>query len=469
MTSDDLITNVIYYSLFHKELFDNNTNIIKYLPKNAFGVFSTIRRATKLKSYPIDIHGCIGYWDPNFNTLTNKILYDNLLRVSYDAMWSDDRNKYFPPIQTDPASFIEIDFMMNPLYKIDKTTGIITKLNKSFTNTTFGIIIQTKDGTHRATYLPGVFPSISWKNLIISIKNKANITYEEFDVFAYKIIQLKSALTTLLIGNIFPYICIRRFTQLLLRNVQPTLTFPFVYSCRNNILEWNNNDDVRNISTLADVFKYITIYPDIASKSQLNFIKQKIFDILHTNNMQKYSSQSLSFLGFIVRLLYINKEEYCNKLLTDLPYAEEEFEKPEIMIGLNNAGCNISYKQYNYSLAYVADDSIFRMNWIIQAIISYNKKPSNRLISTLEDKINILIQNIGRIETNYIAVSFEALCFVYRSVKRVKILNKIFELLFELEKRRNCYNTLYTFLDKKARVDISNHVLNGLVQLIHID
>ena len=55
---------------------------------------------------------------------------------------------------------------------------------------------------------------------------------------------------------------------------------------------------------------------------------------------------------------------------------------------------------------------------------------------------------------------------MYRSTKRQRILHKIFELMFELEKRRNCYDTLYTFLDKKARVDISNHVLNGLVQLI---
>jgi hypothetical protein len=466
MTSNDLITNVIYYSLFHKELFEDNTKIIKYLPKNVFGVFSTIRRASKLKSYPVDIHGCIGYWDPNFNTLTNKILYENLLRVSYDAMWSDDRSKYFAPIRTDPASFLEIDFMMNPLYKIDKTTGIITKLNIPFTNTKFGIIIQTKDRTRRATYLPGVFPSISWKNLVISIKNKANITYEDFYVFAYKIIQVKSDFTTLLTGNIFPYISIRRFTQMLLRNVQPTLKFPFAYSCMNNILEWNSSDDVRNISTLADIFKYITIYPDIASKSQLNFIIQKIFDILHNRNMQKYSSQSLSFLGFIVGILDINKEEYCKKLFADLPYAEEEFEKPEIIIGLNNAGCNINSKQYNYPLTYSADDSIFKMNWIIQATISYNNKLANYLIAILEDKINILIKNIGRIETNYIAVSFEALCFVYRSTKRQKILHKIFELLFELEKRRNCYDTLYTFLDKKARVDISNHVLNGLVQLI---
>jgi hypothetical protein len=91
------------------------------------------------------------------------------------------------------------------------------------------------------------------------------------------------------------------------------------------MLEWNYNDDVRNISTLGDIFKYITIYPNLASKTQFFFIKQKIFNIL--NNIQKYSSQSLSFLGVIVGIFNINKEAYCKKLLTDLPAAEEEFEK----------------------------------------------------------------------------------------------------------------------------------------------
>jgi hypothetical protein len=463
MTSNDLITNVIYYSLFHKELFDNKNNLIKYLPKNVFGVFSTIRRAGKLKSYPIDIHGCIGYWDPNFNTLNNKILYENLLRVSYDSLWDDNRNKYFPPIQTDPDSFLEIDFMMNPLYKIDKKTGIISNLNIPFTNNIFGIIIQTKDKSRRATYLPKVFPSISWNKLIISIKNKANITFEDFDIFAYKIIQVKSTFITLLTNHIFSYISIHNFTLLLLNNIQYKLNFPLAYSCKNDMLEWNYNDDVRNISTLGDIFKYITIYPNLASKTQFFFIKQKIFDIL--NNIQKYSSQSLSFLGVIVGIFNINKEAYCKKLLSDLPAAEEEFEKPEIIIGLNKSGCNVNLKYYDYPLIYTSDDSIFKMNWIIQAIISYNKKPSFQLIKLLENKINNIIVNIQHIETNYIAVSFEALCFVYGAIRQKKLLYKIFQLFFELEKRKNCYNTLYTFLDKRARVDISEHVINGLIEL----
>ena len=129
MENINLTTFLIYYSLFHKKLFDdhNVNNIIKKLPKNTFGVFTTIRRFNKIKEWPEDIHGCIGYWDNNFNTLTQENLYTNLLRVSHDAVWTDSRKQYFSPIETEPNSFIELDFMLNPIYKIDnneKPSGI---------------------------------------------------------------------------------------------------------------------------------------------------------------------------------------------------------------------------------------------------------------------------------------------------------------------------------------------------------
>lgn len=82
-----VLTFVMYYSLFGKQLYEDDIEIIKSCPKETFGVFSIIRRANKLKSYPIDIHGCIGYWNENFDTLSPETLYNNLLRVSYDSMW----------------------------------------------------------------------------------------------------------------------------------------------------------------------------------------------------------------------------------------------------------------------------------------------------------------------------------------------------------------------------------------------
>ena len=106
------------------------------------------------------------------------------------------------------------------------------------------------------------------------------------------------------------------------------------------------------------------------------------------------------------------------------------------------------------------------MNWIIQAIISYNKIPSSKLIIILERKINELL--IKTIETNYLAVSFEALCFIYQSNRKVSLLNHLFQLFFELEQRKKYYNVLYIFLQGSARVDITGHIMNGLNQLYRV-
>lgn len=105
------------------------------------------------------------------------------------------------------------------------------------------------------------------------------------------------------------------------------------------------------------------------------------------------------------------------------------------------------------------------MNWIIQALISFHKKPSSELVSILENKITNILINKNRMETNFLAVAFEALCFLYGSIGKLTLLNKIFELLFELETRKTCFNILYSFLDKTSRVDITCHINNGLYEL----
>ena len=379
--------------------------------------------------------------------------------MAYDSIWSDTRKYYFTPIETDPESALELDFMLNPIYTINKKNGIINELNKVFTNNIFGIIIQTTDKSQRATFLPNVFPIIAWNKLVVLLKKKANITSNEFELFAYKITQIKSKFTSILTGEIFRYICVFNFSRLLIDNMNLKLNLPFVYACKNNTLEWNTNDNVRNISTLSDIFKYIHLYPDIANKTELKNIRKKIFDIIQ--DIDQYSSQSLSFLGYIYQLLNMNKELFCKKLLQTLPFAEEVFEAPEIIIGLNKAGCNIK----EYSLTYNESDSIFKMNWVIQAIISYNKIPPNKLITILISKVDNILRNKKTIETNFIAVAFEASCFIYKIHMKITLLNKIFELLFELEQRKNCYNVLYAFLDKTSRVDITGHIINGLIEL----
>jgi len=160
------------------------------------------------------------------------------------------------------------------------------------------------------------------------------------------------------------------------------------------------------------------------------------------------------------------KKDFCEKLMNDLPFVETDFARPEIIIGLKKANCIFKKNDIIPFLTYNLNDSIFKMNWIIQAIVILNKKPSQLLINIVEKKIkDTILSKKKRMETNYIAVAFESLCFAYYSTGKSFLLNLLFELFFELELRKNFYNVFYSFLDNNARVDITGHVNNGLLLL----
>lgn len=170
-TKDALIANVANYAL-HKEITTNKKQLLKCMPKNAFGVFVTVKRNNK-------VHGCQGYWDPKFAKLEPSNLYDHLLQVAHAAMWLDDRRFNFAPIETETKIIIEIDYMYLP----------IKKINRQFSNRNLGIIIQDKEG-RRATYLPGVFPDEKMDYIVESIKMKASIIGNQFSLFSYNIKQV---------------------------------------------------------------------------------------------------------------------------------------------------------------------------------------------------------------------------------------------------------------------------------------
>lgn len=469
---DVILLIVMYYSLFKRELFHNQKQVINLLLnnknktniKNIFGVFTTIKRLN-------EVHGCIGYWSNNFKNLDYKTLYIELIDVSYKSVWVDSRKENFKtPIQEDSSAFLEIDFMLNPIYTINIDTGIIERLQEPFTNKKYGIIIQSNDNLQRATYLPEVFPNIKWNDLIVSIKQKANIVSNNFKLFAYKIYQIKSHYLDILNNKLFSYISLYNFSRLLIDNMNIKLIFPFPYSYINDNFKWNTTEEVRNIAILSDIFKYCIHFKSFAHENELKQIKAKIHFIL--TNLKSYNSQGLSFLGYMYNnnsynFNIKNKDQYCLKLLNDLKTAEPEFARNEILIGLNKAGCsNGVLVSYSDTLDFDIESSIFKMNWIIQALISFNKNISPELIIIFKTKINNILQNIKEVETNYIAVAFEGLCYIQKANPTKETISILFQLLFELEIRKNKNNILYNFMDSSARIDITGHIINGLYQLI---
>jgi hypothetical protein len=177
------------------------------------------------------------------------------------------------------------------------------------------------------------------------------------------------------------------------------------------------------------------------------------------SKMNSLSPQALSFAGHLVK----QKEAYCRRLQDALPGADPEFERGELLLGLRAAGCppNTDVQRVVAALDLHAGDSIFQMNWTIQAMVAWKKPLSaahrDLLLSVTEEGLQ------DSTETNQLAVAWEALCAMYSVMNTDKALKgMLFAYFFWLERRRTAEG-LYAFLNGSARVDITDHVLRGFL------
>ena len=181
---DRILDNVICNGLglpFKRDI------MVNVIPQNVFGVFVSVKRSKsqKLPNWPEDTHGCIGYWDNNFNELDKTFIYRKLLEVSKSATHNDNRKSYFPkPLHLDHEASYEIYFMKTPLISIERVTGRM-KNGKMFSNDEYGLIVSNRN--NRATYLPKVFKKQSWTRIKMDLLRKANLVNTDGIMFyAYK-------------------------------------------------------------------------------------------------------------------------------------------------------------------------------------------------------------------------------------------------------------------------------------------
>lgn len=174
-----LFNNVVpqyLYTAAQQEL----TQISTRNPPGIWGVFTTIHRSAnqKLKTWPEDIHGCIGHYQINpFKPMTVREVLKQIAELITSTANNDDRRNYFlRPLPQDADARIEISIMCSPLLPINSNTGLIQKLNKKFNNHEFGLIVLDRQTGQSATYLPGVFPSTTkWQELTKQLSGKAGI------------------------------------------------------------------------------------------------------------------------------------------------------------------------------------------------------------------------------------------------------------------------------------------------------
>jgi hypothetical protein len=435
--------------------FRDITRIVN-IPNNLFGLFVTIHRHNKLNDYPYDIHGCIGYWDENYKTVSSKIIYDQIMKVSKDAMYNDNRKSYFPPIETDPLSSIEINYMQKPVYKIDLDTGLIPELGIYFNNNKYGLIVHKQNG-NRATYLPKVFEKISWNDIKKSIASKAGINNSSNIAFyAYKTKSITKPIFNIL----------SRYSKSLLKNFAELVSvyynqgiIPFMIDNSGKITS-DNKEVIRNTSVISIYLK--AAKKRSISKSMLNYF-------LETLKVESNEQAIADIITLLIDFGYndLIQESQIEKIIKKIPTAEAKFERPQILIALVKY-----YKKYDDALKYIdtIDQSdVFMLNWYSNLLTTINNmKLITKPAIMLMDMFIELNKNkdLSKYETNYLAVIFEGMMHLYHILNkntRIDALSLIFRVFLELMKRYDTRNGTFKFLSGESRLDITCHILNSLV------
>ena len=453
------------------------------IPLNTFGVFVGVERsdAHKLSKWPENIHGCIGYWDPNYKYLDNKTIIEKIIDVAYDSTWTDDRRKYFKHlIYVDLYAKYKIYYMKNKIKKINSDTGVIIETNEIFDNKKYGLIVEnTKDKKQRATYLPDVFPDESWAAIRSSLLGKASISNANDVIFyAYDCDIYSMTIADYFIKPIIEFI-----------NTNYVTFVP--YMVNNNTVVSNKAEDVRNLATMYDILE-LRKFGYKVNKSVIDAI---------INNIDYYKSKYLlnpksmrQASAFLVLNLHITNPkdktiniikdnfnedlELKHKVDSGIVSAisnpiDPNFELGEILMALLivDPYNSVVQREINKISSIrepneMSDIDIFKYNWYSKSVHamtnpSYKYQLLNNIVKYMDKyKIN---------ETNYLAVEFEALTTLYRNIdiekNRLAIEPLISKLLINLESRRNP-NGLYEFTDGTMRLDITGHVLNGFYALM---
>ena len=451
------------------------SNVIhsRVIPNNTFGVFVSVERSKNhtLKSWPGNIHGCIGYWDPNYNIMNNDLIIDKIISCANDSVWKDNRRSYFKKsIYVDLKCLFKIYFMLLPIKKINNESGEILNTKEIFNNNRYGLIVEgISDNQNRATYLPNVFPNESWEFIKKSIIQKAGISNSEIRFYAYDCKIYSMTVSDYFIRPI-QYFINKHYT-----NFVP-------YKMVNDYIIIDKSEYVRNLAFIYDVLQ-MNQYGYSINNTVYNSITSNINYYKHKFNLDKKSMRQAS--AFLLLDIYLtNTNDQYFEIIKSYLYdqiinpdfnnpIDINFELGEILMALSivDKKNNILAKKLNKipNIDQNAPVDIFRYNWFSKLVINIDY-PDYKLILT--NKIIKFIDNHPQYdETNFYAVEFESLSTLYTLINDPKLQSLvekyISELLIKLENRRNIFG-MFHFKNGDVRFDITGHILNGYYALLSI-
>lgn len=403
------------------------------IPKETFGCFMTIYR--KESTNHNDVHGCIGYWDKNFNSINKEFALSKLVNVSRSAIFEDNRSGKFPDILLDYGAIFEVSWLLLPIYNIDNSGNL--ENGEKFNNNTMGLIVQNGSS---ATYLPKVFKNISWKNITKSLRKKAGNTHNNLSFYSY--------FTTNISFRFYESFMTNPFCEPYIRFLSKFKKLP--YQVIDNQVYFDENEWVRNMAVIEGIKK-------ISCPNNLSYG----YYIDKLNRNKKISRQALTSE---INLLtdYSDKQEICDILYDQLNEMDHSFEQPQALIALI-MNCKPP-KQSIISSRLKQDKDIFRLNWDSQ-LLYYSLGVYPNLISY----VNILDQQFlkyikafnEKTMSNELAVSFEGISSLLAIDPNIKSANYLIKIIFLLWNRWDSNTGLFKFLDQTMRIDITNHILNG--------
>ncbi len=417
------------------------------IPAQTFGFFITIHRSQPLSEWPHDIHGCIGYWEDK--RMSKSAIIGKIPGIANSSFFTDTRAQYHPiPLLEDPNARIEISFMQLPLTPILGT-------RKTFDNEKYGLIVESDQG--RGTYLPKVFQTKNWGEISRSLLQKAQVKTGKF--FQYETSVVEGKLRTIFDKEYLDWIA-QEYIIFMEINYQDFVPYMVEFGR----VMTDKTENVRNCATLCELLD-LQVTKNLGAKIRRDI---KYYEGKSKNrNMQQANAFLIMAMAKIEGKFSQTLIDTCDELYKNLDSMEPQFQLGETLIGLHHVCPKIKelahwqkWMEKRLERIDTRIDNIFEYNWQAKYLFEIRKDIPAK--AHAEELLRRLIgMKINQdMETNYLAVYFEAMMSLWGILGGEEIFRIILPVWILLLQRWN--GGLFYFKNGTARIDITGHVISGL-------
>ena len=431
------------------------------IPPQTFGFFITIHRSQPLSKWPHDIHGCIGYWEDK--RMSKAAIIAKIPGIAHSSFFTDSRAQYHAvPLLEDPDARIEISFMQLPLTPISGN-------RKTFDNEKYGLIVDSDQG--RGTYLPKVFKTKNWGEISASLLQKAQVKTGKF--FQYETSVVEGKMRTIFDKEYLDWVAQEYliFMEVNYENFVP-------YMVENGQILIDKTENVRNCATLCELLDFpVSKKLEAKIRRDIKYYVAKFAKRIYTEQANAFLIMAMAKIEGKVSQTLV---DICDDLYKNLDGMGAQFQLGETLIGLHRVCPMI--KELAHWQKWMEKrleglngrvENIFEYNWQAKYLFEIRKDiPAKKHAEELLRRL-IGMKITADMETNYLAVYFEAMMSLWGILGGDMFANILPVWIFLLQRWKNgVFKTqeiknsssfyLFYFKNGTARIDITGHVISGL-------